>query len=104
MGLLQNIFRNKELPLTSYEDFWNWFLKNEKQFFRVIKDNKRIEEDFAQRFFPKLRELNKGFFYLVGMYDENTAELIFSADIRYMHCFLNRRNTRAIYSIKTANK
>ena len=38
MGLLKSIFFKKEEPIRSYEDFWNWFRKNEKTFFKVVKE------------------------------------------------------------------
>ena len=80
MGFLHNIFGKKEEPIRSYEDFWNWFVKDEKELFSVVKGRGDVEEAFSKKFFPKLNALNNGFFYLVGMFDDNTAELVLTAD------------------------
>lgn len=75
-----DIFKRKDEPIKSYKDFWDWFIKNEKQFFKVIKGNGDIENDFFDKISPKLNELKEGFFYLTGMFDSNTVELILTAD------------------------
>ena len=75
MGFLQNIFGKKEQAITSYADFWNWFLKNERVFFKAVKEGRAVEEIFSSNFFPKLTEVNDGFFYLVGMFNNDTVEL-----------------------------
>ena len=74
------LFGQKETSNNSYDDFWNWFQKNEKNFFNVIKNNDDIEEKFLNKISPKLDELKDGFWMLAGMYDENTAELVITAD------------------------
>lgn len=74
------LFGQKETSINSYDDFWNWFQKNEKNFFNVIKNNDDIEEKFLNKISPKLDELKDGFWILAGMYDENTAELVITAD------------------------
>src|SRR5690606_18916075 len=74
------LFGQKETSNNSYDDFWNWFQKNEKNFFNVIKNNDDIEEKFLNKISPKLDELKDGFWILAGMYDENTAELVITAD------------------------
>lgn len=78
MSFLKNIFK-KEEPIKSYEDFWNWFQKNESAFFKAIKDG-NTEKQFLDIISPKLKTLKEGFFYLAGMYNDNTAELIITAD------------------------
>jgi hypothetical protein len=80
MSFLKNIFGKKETPIKSYSDFWNWFQENEKRFFNVVKNHNDIEKDFFDKLSPKLSELKDGYFYLTGMYDENTAELVLTAD------------------------
>jgi hypothetical protein len=62
------------------EEFWKWFLKHEKTFFNVVKTHKNIEKDFFNKLSPKLNELKEGFFYLTGMYNDNTVELVFTPD------------------------
>lgn len=80
MGFLKNIFGKKEESINSYSNFWNWFQNNEKTFFNIVKDQKDIEKDFFDKLSHKLEELKDGYFYLTGMYDDNTAELIITAD------------------------
>lgn len=80
MSFLRNIFGKKEEPIKSYGDFWNWFQANEKTFLNVVKSHKDIEKNFFDKLSPKLAELKEGYFYLTGMYDESTAELVLTAD------------------------
>ena len=80
MNLFKRIFGKKEAPIKSYQDFWAWFQENEKAFFKVVKNRVNIEEAFFDKLSSKLGELKKGYFFLVGMFDESTAELILTAD------------------------
>ena len=45
MSFLKKIFGKKE-EVTSFDDFWNWFQKNEKNFSITVKSGKNIEKDF----------------------------------------------------------
>lgn len=82
MSLFKNMFgkKNTAKSIESYEDFWNWFLQNEKDFFETVKTQKDIEKNFFDKLSSKLSELKDGFYFLTGMYDANTAELIFTPD------------------------
>ncbi|RAW01818.1 DUF695 domain-containing protein [Pseudochryseolinea flava] len=80
MSFLKNMLGKKETTVESYYDFWNWFQENEKAFHNVIKTHKNIEADFFKKLSPKLSSLREGFFYLTGMMNDHTAELIFTAD------------------------
>ena len=80
MGLLKHIFGKKNSPITSYGEFWAWFQRHEKAFFNVVKRQGNIEKEFFDKLSPKLKELKEGFFYLTGMYDAHTAELVITAD------------------------
>jgi hypothetical protein len=80
MGFLSNIFGSKEEPIKSYGDFWKWFQHNEKNFFDKVKSHKNIEKGFLDKLAPKLAELKEGFYFLSGMYDDQTAELVLTAD------------------------
>jgi len=80
MSFLKSLFKTKDEPIRSYADFWTWFQKNEKDFFDAVKSHKDIEKNFFDKLSPKLRELKDGYFYLTGMYDDNTVELIITAD------------------------
>lgn len=80
MSFLNKIFKAKDEPIKSYADFWSWFQKNEKEFFNVVKNREEIEKKFFDRLSSKLEELKDGYFYLAGMYDDNTVELVLTAD------------------------
>lgn len=80
MSFLASVFKKKDEPIKSYDDFWAWFQKNEKTFFKVVKKADNIEQNFFDKISPKLNELKEGFFFLTGMYDDNTAELILTPD------------------------
>lgn len=79
MSILKKLFSAKQ-PIENYNDFWRWFQENEKAFFKAVKFQKNIEKDFFDRISPKLNELKEGFFYLTGMLDDSTVELILTAD------------------------
>lgn len=80
MNIFKNIFGKKTESINTYEDFWSWFEKNEKNFFEVVKNHTNIEKGFLNKISPKLDELKEGFYYLSGMYNKDTAELILTAD------------------------
>ena len=67
-------------PIKSYAEFWAWFQDNEKMFFDVVKNQDQIEKKFFDRLSSKLEELKEGYLYLTGMPDDNTVELIITAD------------------------
>ena len=80
MSFLKNIFGKKDEPIKSYSDFWSWFQKNEKDFLNVVKSRQNIEKGFFDKLSPKLAELKDGYYYVTGMYDDNTVELVLTAD------------------------
>lgn len=80
MSILNNIFKTKKHSIKTYADFWNWFKDNEKAFFKAVKSNENIERDFFDKLSSKLSELREGFYYLTGMVDDTTAELILTVD------------------------
>lgn len=80
MNIFKNIFGKKKESIKTYEDFWSWFQKNEKDFFEVVKNHRNIEKNFLNKISPKLEELKDGFYFLSGMYNTDTAELIITAD------------------------
>ncbi|MFV0482002.1 MAG: DUF695 domain-containing protein [Campylobacteraceae bacterium] len=79
MGLLKNIFGAKEKKPETNQDFWDWFVKNESEFYEVVKNGNNIEKNFFDKMSPKLSNIKEGIFFLTGM-SENKAELILSAD------------------------
>ncbi len=80
MGRLKNLLGQKETPVKSNEGFWNWFKNNEKEFYKVIKNDGDIEQDFFNKLSEKLNQLRTGYWYLAGMFDNDTAELVLTAD------------------------
>lgn len=80
MNFLKNIFGKKDEVIKSYSDFWTWFELNEQKFYDIVKSGKNPEKEFFGKLSPKLEELKDGYFYLTGMFDDKTAELILTAD------------------------
>jgi hypothetical protein len=80
MSFLKKIFTKKEAPVQSYADFWQWFQQHAQTFFNVVKNRSDIEKGFFDKLTPKLEELKDGFFFVTGMCDDNTAELILTAE------------------------
>ena len=80
MGFLNSIFGKKENQIQNYDEFWNWFITNEQTFYKTVKKGHNIEKNFFNKLSSKLGEFKDGFFYLTGMYDENTAELVLTPD------------------------
>ncbi|MBT9394683.1 DUF695 domain-containing protein [Hymenobacter sp. NST-14] len=64
----------------SYQDFWVWFQKKEKTFFLALQEGKHIEQAFFDKLSPKLDIVKEGFYFLAGMADDKTAELVLTAD------------------------
>lgn len=80
MSFLKSIFKTKHEPIHSYSDFWTWFEKNAKTFYKVVKGPGNIKKDFFNKLSPKLDGLKDGFWFLTGIYDDNTVELVIAAD------------------------
>ena len=80
MNFLKNIFTKKEEPIKSYDDFWNWFKMNEKSFYQFVKHKGDVENFFFAKLAPKLKQIKDGFFFLTGMLDPKTVELVLTAD------------------------
>ncbi|MEJ8817237.1 DUF695 domain-containing protein [Lacibacter sp. H407] len=80
MSFLKKFFGTKDEPIKSYDDFWAWFVKNEAAFFTIVKTRKDIEKQFFDKLSPKIDELKDGYFFVTGMYNDNTAELVITAD------------------------
>ncbi|MEP1488622.1 MAG: DUF695 domain-containing protein [Algibacter sp.] len=79
MNLLKSFFR-KEKSIQSNSDFWDWFIQNEKRFHQVVKSQGNISKVFFSKLGSKLDELRSGYWFLTGMSDEKTVELIITAD------------------------
>jgi hypothetical protein len=80
MSFLKKLFGKKEDPIHSYADFWTWFQQHEKAFHAVVKSRNNVEAEFFAKMAPKLEQLGDGYFYLTGMLDDETVELILTAE------------------------
>jgi hypothetical protein len=82
MGFLQNLFGKKEEPINSYADFWKWFARHEHSFYNVIKSRSQpqIEKEFFNKLEPALAQVKSEIYFMTGMYDDNTVELVLAAD------------------------
>ena len=63
-----------------YAEFWHWFSQHERSFFHVVKTGERVPEDFFEVLSPALDRVKEGFYMQTGMFDDDTAELIISAE------------------------
>lgn len=73
----------KEMTVDPYQKFWSWFQENHQIFFDVVNNRKspeEVEEKFFNPLAEKLAEIKQGYFFLTGMKDDNTAELILTPD------------------------
>lgn len=80
MSFFDKILGKKESPIMTYSDFWNWFLKHEKEFFKVVQSGENIHPGFFDKLSPKLDEIHNDIYYLTGMFDDQTAELVLTSD------------------------
>jgi hypothetical protein len=84
MNFIKNLFNKKDAPHKpkplSYNEFWTWFAQHEQAFMKAVKDRNVIEKEFFDPLSAKLAEIKEGFFFLTGMPNEQTAELIFTPD------------------------
>ncbi|PZR22510.1 MAG: DUF695 domain-containing protein [Flavobacterium psychrophilum] len=79
MGFLSNLFIKKEEEINTNADFWNWFKNNERAFYKITKSGDNINK-FHEPLSEKLNQLREGYFFLSGMLNDDTAELIITAD------------------------
>jgi hypothetical protein len=100
MKFFKNLFNKKEEPIRTYTDFWNWFQQHEKTFFHAIKNRKDIENAFFNKISAKLDELKKEYFFVAGMYDSDTVELILTADGNINHIIFVEEIVAAAPNIK----
>lgn len=81
MSFLKKLFGTKDKPVvTDYVSFWNWFSQNAAAFYDIVKGHNDVEEKFLDKVIPVLKQIDENFFCLVGMYDDNTAELVITTD------------------------
>jgi len=84
MGIFDKVFGKQQdehkHEIKSYKDFWDWFTTKEKVFYDIVKSRTNIEADFFDIISPKLHQINEGFYFLSGMSDDSTAELVITAE------------------------
>lgn len=83
MDFFKNLFKSEDEPIETYPDFWKWFQKNEVTFAALVKkgsDPATLEAGFFGVLSSKLGELKDGFYFLTGMCDDDTVELVFTPD------------------------
>ncbi|ULQ55481.1 DUF695 domain-containing protein [Flavihumibacter rivuli] len=80
MNFLKNLFRKKQAPIRSNQEFWSWFLDNQQSFYHIIKSGKDPETGFFDQLSQKLDELKPDIYFLAGMLDKERAELILTPE------------------------
>ena len=80
MSFLTSLLGKKDQPIRCPKALWSWFQTNEAAFYKVVKSNGNIEKDFFNKLAPKLDQLKDGIYFLTGMYNDSTAELVLTAD------------------------
>lgn len=63
-----------------FKQFWNWFEQHQQEFFQLVSCKGNIEEGFFDLLSIELDALKEGIFFLAGMKNEKTVELIFTPD------------------------
>lgn len=81
MSFLKRIFGGKQKAnKISDDEFWSWFARHAGEFHRIVKIDYNVDDNFLEKVMPKLQSINKQFYCLTGMYDDDTAELIITAE------------------------
>lgn len=64
----------------SNDDFWSWFSQQADGFFDIVKAQKEIAKLFVNPVLEQLNTIRDGYYVLVGMIEDDLAELIITAD------------------------
>lgn len=64
----------------AYTTFWDWFFQQERAFFQAVKEGDNIQEAFFEALSPALDAVKAGLYFQAGMTDDQTAELVISAE------------------------
>jgi hypothetical protein len=81
MNFFKKIFAAKtEINIKTNQDFWDWFLQNEKVFFNSIQQKDKIVEKVLDKIIPKLQMLNEQFYCQVGKESDTLMGLDVSAE------------------------
>jgi len=80
MNFLKNLFSKSSSDGEGiYADFWNWFLKREKEFARILWERDEVEDKFLKVLTARLKEVHPGLRVLVGVMNE-MIDLTITAD------------------------
>jgi len=71
---------SREEAINDPAGFWVWFKQHEQKFHKAVKSGKEIERDFFNHLSPRLNQLHKGIYYVTGMFDDHTVELVFTPE------------------------
>jgi hypothetical protein len=81
MSFFSNLFKSKEeKPITPYQEFWDWFIKNEKKLYKAIQHEDNIDEKVLDPLIERLHIVNEYFYCQVGMFNDTTADLVITAE------------------------
>lgn len=80
MKFLQQLFGKSLKENDEFESFWQWFSENNQHFFQVVKQGGDIEKDFFDPLSRKLNKIRDGYYFLAGMLNDETVELVFTAE------------------------
>ena len=81
MNFLKKLWQ-KNSGSSPEEDFWAWFSVNQSSFLAAVKkdDADYIHHHFLNKIEPRLQALNDKFYFEAGMFDDNVAELVITAE------------------------
>lgn len=76
MGFLNKFFGTEDtVQIESNKDFWDWFTKNEKKFYEVVKTGKNVEKNLFNVLSPQAKKLRDGYYFIAEAKDNGIAEL-----------------------------
>ncbi len=81
MNFLKKLWQ-KNSGSSPEEDFWAWFSANQSSFFATVKndDADYIHQHFLNKIEPRLQALNDKFYFEVGMFSDDVAEVVITAE------------------------
>ena len=80
---IKKAFHNaQEQHAGQYAAFWKWFAEQQTAFYQILKqgDSETINDNFCDPLMDQLSQIREGCYFLAGIDNTDTAELIFTAD------------------------
>lgn len=62
------------------DDFWNWFAERSDYFFDIVKGQNDVAKSLVNPVVERLSIIRSGYYVLVGLVEDDLAELIITAD------------------------